>query len=141
MSTNTVARDVQSFGWNGPCLAGWLSNGLNFFVNLAQTSDEQTLKISRRYLHPSLINCWLTENLLQQMASCCTKMRNVYSRRPFVTTNFQLFCNNSNMSQDIFLKISPFDHHMIVPNWRKIFGPYSISLPATAHFGQNFKRL
>ena len=48
---------------------------------------------------------------------------------------------NSKTVQDIFLKISPFDRHMIVPNWRKIFGPYSISLPATVHFGQNFKHL
>ena len=141
MSTNTVARDVQSFGWNGPCLAGWLSNGLNFFINLAQSGDEQMLKISRRYLHLSLINCWLTENLLQQMASCCTKMRNVYSRRPFVTTNFQSFNNNSNKSQDIVLKFSACVHHKFVLNWHKNFGRCSISLPATAHFGQNFECL
>ena len=141
ISTNTVARDVQSFGRNGPWLAGWLSNGLNFFVNLAQTGDEQTLKISRRYLHPSLINCWLTENLLQQMASCCTKMRNVYSRRPFVTTNFQSFNNNSNKSQDIVLKFSACVHHKFVLNWHKNFGRCSISLPATAHCSQNFERL
>ena len=44
--TNAVARAVQSFGQNGPWLAGWLSKGKNFFVNLAQTLDEHLLKIS-----------------------------------------------------------------------------------------------
>ena len=44
--TNAVARAVQSFGRNGPWLAGWLSKGKNFFVNLAQTLDEHLLKIS-----------------------------------------------------------------------------------------------
>ena len=63
--TNTVARAVQSFGWNGPLLAGWFSNGKNFFVNLAQTLDEQTLKISRRLLDSYLIHCWLTDLLLR----------------------------------------------------------------------------
>ena len=75
------------------------------------------------------------------MASCCTKMRNVYSRRPFVTTNFQSFNNNSNKSQDIVLKFSACVHHKFVLNWHKNFGHCSISLPATAHFGQNFGRL
>ena len=118
----------------------FVTTNFQLFGHYSFKNQDIFLKFSA-YLHLYLINCWLTENLLQQMASCCTKMRNVYSRRPFVTTNFQLFCNNSNMSQDIFLKISPFDHHMIVLNWPKNFGPYSISLPATAHFGQNFKRL
>ena len=44
--TNTDAREVQSFGQNGPWLAGWLSKGKKFFVNLAQTLDEHLLKIS-----------------------------------------------------------------------------------------------
>ena len=46
ISTNMVARGIQSFGRNGPWLAGWLSKGKNFFVNLAQTLDEHLLKIS-----------------------------------------------------------------------------------------------
>ena len=46
--TNTVARAVQSFGRNGPWRAGWLSNGQNFDVNLAESPDEEMLKISRR---------------------------------------------------------------------------------------------
>ena len=50
ISTNTVARDIQSFGWNGPWQAGCLSFGQNFFVKFAETCDEQMLKISRRYL-------------------------------------------------------------------------------------------
>ena len=44
--TNAVARAVQTFGQNGPWLAGWLSKGKKFFVNLAQTLDEHLLKIS-----------------------------------------------------------------------------------------------
>ena len=50
ISTNTVARDVQSFGRNGPWLAGWLSYGQIFSSKVAQTFDKQVLKISRRYL-------------------------------------------------------------------------------------------
>ena len=53
--TNTVARDVQSFRQNGPWLAGCLSYGQNFFVNFAQTHDEQMLKISKSYLDSCLI--------------------------------------------------------------------------------------
>ena len=40
-STNTVTRDVESFGQNGPWQAGCLSYGQNFFVKFAQTYDEQ----------------------------------------------------------------------------------------------------
>ena len=50
ISTNTVARDVQSFGRNGSWLAGWLSSDQNFCANLAQTCDEHMLKISKWYL-------------------------------------------------------------------------------------------
>ena len=52
--TNTVARAVQSFGWNGPWLAGWLSYGQNLLVQFAQTNDEQMLIISRRSLDSCL---------------------------------------------------------------------------------------
>ena len=64
ISTNMVARGVQSFGLNGPWLAGHLSYGQNFFLKFAQTCDEQMLKISRRYLDSSLSNDWITEKLL-----------------------------------------------------------------------------
>ena len=50
ISTNMVARGIQSFGQNGPWQAGCLSFGQNFFVKFAKTCDEQMLKISRRYL-------------------------------------------------------------------------------------------
>ena len=46
--TNAVARAVQSFGQNGLWPAGWLSNGQNFDVNLAESPDKEMLKISRR---------------------------------------------------------------------------------------------
>ena len=42
---------------------------------------------------------------------------------------------------DICLKFSAFVHHIFAQIWVKNFGPNSNSLPATAHFGQNFKRL
>ena len=61
ISTNTVARDVQSFGQNGPLLAGWLSYGQNFFLKFAQTLDEQMLKISRRYYDSYSNYSWMTE--------------------------------------------------------------------------------
>ena len=64
ISTNMVARGIQSFGQNGLWLAGWLSNGQKFFVKFAQTCDEQMLKISSRYLDPFLCNRWFTKNLL-----------------------------------------------------------------------------
>ena len=37
ISTNTVARGIQSFGQNGPWLAGQLSNGHNFCKKSTQT--------------------------------------------------------------------------------------------------------
>ena len=37
ISTNTVARGIQSFGQNGPWLAGKLSNGHSFCKKLTQT--------------------------------------------------------------------------------------------------------
>ena len=55
ISTNVVARGIQSFGRNGPWLAGWLSNGQNFFLKFAKTWDEQMLKISSRNLDSCLI--------------------------------------------------------------------------------------
>ena len=46
------------------------------------------------------------------------------------------------MNQGIFLKFSAFVNHMSVQIWEENFGHNSTSLPAaTAHFGQNFKRL
>ena len=46
ISTNTAARGAPNFGPNGLWRAGCLSNGLNFYVNLAHTYDEEMLKIS-----------------------------------------------------------------------------------------------
>ena len=40
---------------------GRLSNGKIFFIKLAQTYDEQMLKISERYLKPLLSNSKLTK--------------------------------------------------------------------------------
>ena len=42
-------------------------------------------------------------------------------RRPFVTTNFQLFGHYSKKNQDIFLKFSAFVYHKSVLNWQKVF--------------------
>ena len=50
ISTNMVARGIQSFGRNGLWPAGCLRYGQNFFVKFAQTCNEQMLNISRRYL-------------------------------------------------------------------------------------------
>ena len=48
-----------------------------------------------------------------------------------------MFSSNSN-NQDILLKFSAFVHHMFVQIWQKNFGHDSFSMPATAHFVQNF---
>ena len=60
-----VARAVQNLGQNGPLQAGQLSKAKSFFLKLAQTCDEQMVKISERYLKPLLSNskstkfcCW-----------------------------------------------------------------------------------
>ena len=37
IATNMVARGIQSFGRNGPWLAGCLSYGQNFFLKFAHT--------------------------------------------------------------------------------------------------------
>ena len=42
------------------------------------------------------------------------------------------------MNQAIELKFSAVVHQVSALNWRKNFCPCSTSLPATAHFGQNF---
>ena len=114
ISTNTVAREVQSFGQNGPWLAGWLSNGQNFFVNLAQTWDEEMLKISGRYLDSCLSNGQITENLLLPMDPLWTLWPKVSKGGPLATTIFHLIGHYSEMSQDIFLKFSAFVHHMSI---------------------------
>ena len=49
-----VPRAVQNLGRNGLLRAGQLSNGKKFFIKLAQTYDEQMIKISERYLKPLL---------------------------------------------------------------------------------------
>ena len=59
-----VATGIQNFGQNGQWRAGCLSNGPNFYVNLAHTCDKEMLKISGRYLDSSLSNGQITENLL-----------------------------------------------------------------------------
>ena len=57
----TVTRALQNLGRNGPLRAGRLSNGKYFFIKLAQTCDEQMVKISERYLKPLLSNSKLTK--------------------------------------------------------------------------------
>ena len=69
ISTNMVARGVQSFGRNGPWWAGCLKYGQNFLIKFAQTCDGQMLKISRSYLDSCLIYGYITKNLLQQIFS------------------------------------------------------------------------
>ena len=57
----TVARAVQNLGRNWPLPAGQLNNSKFFFIKLAQTYDEQMVKISERYLKPLLSNSKLTK--------------------------------------------------------------------------------
>ena len=59
--TIMVTRAVQNLGWNGPLRAGQLSNSKKLFSKLAQTCDEQMVKISERYLKPLLSNSKLTK--------------------------------------------------------------------------------
>ena len=40
ISTNTVARGIQSLDRNGPWLAGCLSHGQNFFIKFEQSHDK-----------------------------------------------------------------------------------------------------
>jgi hypothetical protein len=61
ISTTMVARAVQNSGRSGSLRAGKLSNGKIFFIKLAQTCDEQMLKISERYLKPLLSDSKLTK--------------------------------------------------------------------------------
>ena len=69
ISTNMVARGIQSFGRNGPWRASCLKDGQNFSLKFTQTCDEQMLKILRKYLHSCLSYNWMTKNLLQKQAS------------------------------------------------------------------------
>ena len=55
-----------------------------------------------------------------------------------VATNFYSFSSKSNKNQDIFLKFSAFVNHVSAHIWQNNFGQNSNSLPAGAHFGQNF---
>ena len=72
-STNMVTRGVQSF-----CILEGAADPLidqlqKFFVNLAQTYDEQMLKISSQYLKWLQIYCHLTEKFWQLPAYSHTK--------------------------------------------------------------------
>ena len=53
----------------------------------------------------------------------------------------EAIASKSKENQDICLKFSAFVLHMFEQIWLKHFDPNSNSLPATAHFGQNFERL
>ena len=88
-----------------------MSNGQNFLVKLGQAHDKQMLKISKGYLDYFVSYCQITENLLSQMASLWSTLPIMTIKRPFVTTKFQSFANNSIMNQDILMKLSAFVHH------------------------------
>ena len=88
-----------------------MSNGQNFLVKLGQTHDEQMLKVSLRYLDSYLSYWQMTEILLLQMAHSWSLLVTMTISGPFVTTKFQSFANNSNMNQDILMKLSSFVHH------------------------------
>ena len=110
-----IARGIQSFGRNGLWLAGWLSNGQNFFLKFAQTCDKQTLKISSHYLERFQIYCHLTEKFWQSR----TNWPILYGSRRAIAIIFQLNDNKSETAQDIDLKFSAFVHHMAWVNWRE----------------------
>ena len=61
--------------------------------------------------------------------------------RSNVINEIWLILNYSKVVWDIFLKFSPFVHHMFVLIWWKKFCHCSICLPATAHFCPNFGQL
>ena len=104
-----VARGIQSFGQNGPWLAGWLSFGQIFFVKFAQTCDEQMLKISKRYLDSFLSNGQLIEKLLLLMDPLRTLLVKVSKGGPLATTIFHLIGHLSSFS----FWPSHFCHHTI----------------------------
>ena len=136
-----VVKGIQNLGQNEPWWAGWLGNGQNFGINLSQSYDKQMLKISWSYLDSYLSYGRITNNLLQQMAQCCPTLDHLDSTGPFVATNFQLFCHNSNINQDIFLKFSVFVYDIFILNRHQNFGNCSMNLPARVHFSQNFEHL
>ena len=99
------------------------------------------LKISSRNLDSCLIQSQMTKNLLRPMDPFWSLLVILTIKGPLVATNFQSFGSKSDMNQDICLKFSAFVHLMFAQNLEKNFGRYSISLPATAHFGRNFECL
>ena len=83
-----------------------------FKVNLAQTCDEQMLKISSQYLEWFQNYSHLTEKLWQLPAYICKNQPISYQLSQGITRIFQLNDYNSENSQDIHLKFSAFVHHM-----------------------------
>ena len=83
-----------------------------FIVNLFQTYDEQTLKISSQYLEQFKIYCHLTEKFWQLLAYMHTNWPVLYACRPTIARIFQLNGNKSKTAQDIELKFSAFVNYM-----------------------------
>ena len=70
------------------------------------------------------------------MDSLWSTLSKVTKKESLTTTSFLSFSSKSNKNQDIFLKISAFVYLVFAQIWLKEFGQNS--LPAAAHFGQNF---
>ena len=85
-------------------------------MNLPQTCDEQTLKISSQYLERSQIYCHLTEKFWQLSAYSRTNWPILYGSRRAIVKIFQLNDHKSETAQDIDLKFSAFVHHMFGVN-------------------------
>ena len=78
ISTNMVARGIQSFGQNGPWLAGWLSNCQNFFSNLRTHEMNKCWKFQADIL----IHVWFRAKRLK---ICCNQWTPEVQIRPWCT--------------------------------------------------------
>ena len=145
-NSNKCSRKSRPKFWRKWAVAGRLvEQGQKFFCQFSAdtwwTSPENFSSIAWFIFESLLINWFFADSLVPSLVTFdqkCTKVTILGTKH---SEKNQLISNKTNINQAIFLKISAFVHQVFALNWRKNFCRHSISLPATAHFGQNFGRL
>ena len=122
----------------GRLIEQWQKFWCQFSADTWWTNAENFMKIAWFVFDVLLINWFFSECLAPSMVTFDQKCTKVTKLGAKLSEKNQLISYDSNMNQAIELKFSGDVHQVSALNWRKNFCPCSTSLPATAHFGQNF---
>ena len=145
-NSNKCGRKSRPKFWPKWAVAGRLvEQGQKFFRQFSAdtwwTSPENFSSIAWFIFESLLINWFFYESLAPSLVTLVHFWSKVTILGAKHSEKNQLISNKTNMNQAIFLKFSAFVHQVFALNWHKNFCHCSISLPATACFGQNFGRL